>query len=196
MVFRSRFPPSTVSALSRKRSFETAAHTDHNLPSHGPSVKRSRASTSSESRFFESDSDDRLSDSHDARAKAPRTSAKPGSSWAKQKALRNKATAEKKTFRPSSKKLSNFRQKVLDDDPQAEFDDGDLLWVRCSYCSSAVTMRALYDLHHWKVHRKSRKCRRHQDSHTRGGPSSGGTIPIFLFFFFLTFHLPSHFFLL
>lgn len=157
--------PRTAGPSSRKRTLRTAIGSvlsDHDAQSNQGSVKRSRLSLDVPS----SSSDETLSDSHDTRAKAPRTAAKPGSSWAKQKALRDSATKQKSSFLPSDAKLAKFRQKILDDDAHAEFDDHNPRWVRCSTCSSTVLMRVLYDLHHWRIHRKSKKCRRHQEGST------------------------------
>lgn len=125
--------------------------------------KRARHSTSPSS--SSSDSMDMLSDSHDACSKQPHTSAKSGSSWAHQKALRDASKSSQ--FRASATKLHAFRDKILLDDPHAEFDDKRPLWVRCSTCSATVTMRALYDTLHWKNHRKTKKCQLQQRTKTR-----------------------------
>ncbi|KAJ3528013.1 hypothetical protein NMY22_g9566 [Coprinellus aureogranulatus] len=99
------------------------------------------------------------------RKKRSGNGAKPGSSWAKQKDLRTRVSNA--DFVANDKKLAAFRNKILDIDSHAEFDDDDLLKVRCSACGSTPKMRVLYDIQHFKTHRQSKKCQSLQS-----GPAS------------------------
>ncbi len=85
-----------------------------------------------------------------------RGSVKPWSSWALQKSLRD--SSKKSKISPISKRLSNFREKITNEDPHAEFQDNKPLLVRCSACTEWLTMRVLYDVRRWKDHRGTKKC--------------------------------------
>ena len=109
--------------------------------------------------LLETLSDDEDSDSHEARQVSRRhglSGPKVGSSWAAQKALRDRVKAS--AFVPSWAKLQNFQRKVRDDDARAEFQDRNPLKVRCSACAKWITMRALYDVQQWKHHRATTMC--------------------------------------
>lgn len=115
------------------------------------------------------------------------TGVKCGSTWAQQKAIKERLLHDS-TFSVSDRKLSNFREKVKNDDPYAEFKASNPCSVRCSSCRVWVEMRLLYDLFHWRNHRKTKKCQRAraQGGHTRSllchgfgvmNPSSSGPLP-------------------
>jgi len=99
------------------------------------------------------------SDSHEGRFMARRRgrhSIKPGSSWTLQKSRRNDAKRSKKFF--SNPRLDNFREKIYQEDPHAEFQDDNPLLIRCSACSEWLTMHLLHDVLRWKEHRATKKC--------------------------------------
>ncbi|KAF8803503.1 hypothetical protein BYT27DRAFT_7259964 [Phlegmacium glaucopus] len=99
------------------------------------------------------------SDSHEGCLLARRRgcgSVKPGSSWALQKSLRNDVKRSKDF--PTNRRLNNFRQKIYNEDPHAEFRDNNLLLIRCSACTEWLTMRVPYDVRRWKEHRATKKC--------------------------------------
>jgi hypothetical protein len=86
--------------------------------------------------------------------------AKPGSSWARAKALKDKASSS--DFVPNTTRYQNFCKKVLSEgkhcDSNAEFDPSDVQRVRCSTCSAWVRMRVPYDIKRWHEHRATKKC--------------------------------------
>ena len=88
-------------------------------------------------------------------------SATPMSSYTYQKALKVQSITDPE-FRGNLQRTFTFREKILREDRLAEFKDTDGLLVRCSACSSWVKMRLLYDLLHWKNHRKTARCIRAQ----------------------------------
>jgi hypothetical protein len=109
--------------------------------------------------WLESLSDDSDSDSnegHSIHRRRRLSGPQAGSSWAAQKALRDRVKAS--SIVPSRAKLQTFQRKIRADDPRAEFQDKSLLKVRCSACAQWITMRALYDLKLWKHHRATQKC--------------------------------------
>ncbi|KAK6981444.1 hypothetical protein R3P38DRAFT_3234218 [Favolaschia claudopus] len=73
------------------------------------------------------------------RTKAPN----PNSSWARQKQAT--IASREPTFVPQHSRLDHFRSKILEDDPKAEFDDDNVLRVRCSHCAEWVVMQTLYE---------------------------------------------------
>ena len=113
-----------------------------------------------------SPSDSPESDSNEFRAQTQQyrrlnhSGAKACSSWAHQKALN--VSAESSEFKPNDKRLAKFQAKVIQDDPNAEFDLNDLRRVRCSCCAAWITMRTLYEVRRWKEHRNSPKCQSQQ----------------------------------
>ncbi|KAJ7652490.1 hypothetical protein DFH06DRAFT_1331114 [Mycena polygramma] len=105
----------------------------------------------------EQDSDSDSGSGSDSQPRVYRRSGpKAGSSWARQKKL--KSLAKDPEFKASTTRLGTFREKVLQDDPLAEFDDDDVRRVRCSRCATWITMRVLYDLVRWRTHRETAKC--------------------------------------
>ncbi|GLB36846.1 putative ulp1 protease family, C-terminal catalytic domain [Lyophyllum shimeji] len=115
------------------------------------------------SSVFSTQSDSEASDSCEGRRiRRKRSGAKPGSSWAAQKATRDRTS--KSDVVPVKGRLRTFRQKIYDDDPRAEFQDNKLLLVRCSACAEWLTMRALYDARRWKDHRATKKCKKNCSS--------------------------------
>ncbi|KAJ6554369.1 hypothetical protein B0H19DRAFT_1071772 [Mycena capillaripes] len=110
--------------------------------------------------YASSDGEDSDSDSHEsqARHRVRRTDGpKAGSSWAHQKELKYLAATDPE-FQASTTRLGAFRDKILEDDPLAEFDDTDVCRVRCSRCSTWIAMRVLYDLVRWQTHHATAKC--------------------------------------
>lgn len=108
---------------------------------------------------------DEESDSHEGRLLARRRghgSMKPGSSRAFQKSLRDNAKRSKNFS--ISRRLDNFRQKIYDEDPHAEFQSDNLLLIRCSACTEWLTMRVLCDVQRWKEHRATKKCLKNRSS--------------------------------
>lgn len=58
----------------------------------------------------------------------------------------------------NASRLGGFRNKILTMDSHAEFHDNDLRKIRCSSCTSWVTMRLLYDIRRFSEHRNSPRC--------------------------------------
>ncbi|KAJ6585790.1 hypothetical protein B0H19DRAFT_926943 [Mycena capillaripes] len=112
--------------------------------------------------YYGSDGEDSDLDSDSHESQALRRHArhgngpKAGSSWARQKEL--KSLAKDPEFKANGTRLGIFRDKILEDDPLAEFDDADVRRVRCSRCTTWITMRVLYDLVRWRKHRETAKC--------------------------------------
>ncbi|KAH9933100.1 hypothetical protein B0H21DRAFT_835847 [Amylocystis lapponica] len=110
-----------------------------------------------------SDSDDSDDSDLDSQRYRRRKVGSSGSkSWAYQKALRNTEQTKGSNFKPDLHKLQRFRDKILEDDPHAEFQSKKLRSVRSSACGSWVQMRALYDIKSWIGHHKSDKCKKHK----------------------------------
>ncbi|KAF8173724.1 hypothetical protein K438DRAFT_1920853 [Mycena galopus ATCC 62051] len=132
----------------------------HPHPRPGPIDFPLRERDALEDYYYVSDGNE--SDSNQSHSRWPRrrlrtvSGAKAGSSWAAQKEL--KMVSKGPDFRPNKSRLGTFRSKVLEDDPNAEFDDTDVRRVRCSHCAHWLEMRALYDLLRWKEHRTTSKC--------------------------------------
>jgi hypothetical protein len=108
--------------------------------------------------YYGSDEED--SDAEDLRPRQRRRlnnkGPEPKSSWARQKKLN--AASKAPTFAPNSSKVGNFQEKILEDDPKAEFDRGNIRRVRCSHCTEWVVMRVVYDIRRWTEHRNTAKC--------------------------------------
>ncbi|TFK60394.1 hypothetical protein BDN72DRAFT_779478 [Pluteus cervinus] len=98
------------------------------------------------------------------RPKLLKRRAPPGATHEHQKKLKRQALTDP-NFKPNPKKLALFRAKIQKNDSRAEFSGSNKLLVRCSSCRAWVTMRALYDLLHWKNHRNTQKC---QDNRKKG----------------------------
>lgn len=141
------------------------------------STRRRAQSWSSDSDFVDEEGIEGL-----ARHRDPRSygGPRPGTSWAKQKALKLKSTSA--GFQPEAKQLEEFRGKVLSDDLYAEFKSSDYRAVRCSACAKWINMRALYDVRRWKDHRKTTVCQQQQQ---------GGKITKSLLTFFSVTTTPS-----
>ncbi|KDR66292.1 hypothetical protein GALMADRAFT_283972, partial [Galerina marginata CBS 339.88] len=124
------------------------------------------ASLTSDSGKDEDSDSDSLEGRRNKRRKVGLSSgAKVGTSWAFQKATKSRQINDP-TFKLSDTKLLAFRNKVRVDDPFAEFKKGNPCAVRCSSCRAWLEMRVLYDLLHWKNHRKTKKC---QQAQAQGG---------------------------
>ncbi|KAH7910134.1 hypothetical protein BJ138DRAFT_1114345 [Hygrophoropsis aurantiaca] len=80
----------------------------------------------------------------------------PDSSWSRQKALKKRATEPSFISHPG--RFQSFRNKVLCDEPNAEFNNKDPRSVFCPACAVWIKMRVLYDCKRWKEHRSSSKC--------------------------------------
>lgn len=110
-----------------------------------------------------SKSDGYDSDSNEARKiRQRKPGARPGSSWAHQKGLRERVMDP--SYQPVDQKVQNFRNKILKDDPHAQFDSKNLLKVRCSGCAEWIMMRMIYDTQRWKLHRSRAKCLKQQST--------------------------------
>ncbi|KAA1468573.1 hypothetical protein DENSPDRAFT_814932 [Dentipellis sp. KUC8613] len=147
-------PSATTLTTSSKRDRDVP---DAALDSSSKQFNAGNHSGNSDCTFSDSDAPD--SDGSFVRIKRQRLShprMSTQSSWAQQKSL--KASSRNVDFRANSQSLDRFRNKVLAEDPHAEFKSHDLCAVRCSACATWIQMRVLYDLKRWKEHRTSAKC--------------------------------------